>query len=135
LANPNGTAKAIQEMVRFFLPRCDEPSTLLELDAMVLDREQWKFAHALFGRIRDKNLCAIKTKDRLLQHQYAFEEICAKTLYNISGHIRGKEFPPLFDSDCPFWVLPIAVAFARFLGVDDPISVSPLLRPAADLSD
>jgi hypothetical protein len=130
LANPNGTAKAIQEMVRIFLPRCDEQSTLLELDAMALDRERWKFAHALFVRIRDKNLRAIGTKDRLLQHQYGFEEICAKTLYNISGHVKGGEFPPRFDSDSPFWVIPIAVAFARALGVDDPLSVSPLLRPA-----
>src|SRR5262245_16466711 len=116
-------------MVRFFLPHCAEQSTLRELDAMASDDEQWKFAHALFRRIRDKTLRAIAAKDRLLGHQYAFEEICAKTLYNISGHLRGKEFPPRFDSDCPFWVFPIAVAFARALGIEDPFRVSSLLRP------
>lgn len=132
MADTNGTAKAIQEMVQFFLPRSDEQSTLLELDSMAADERAWKFAHALFGRIRDKNLRAIKAKDRLLQHQYGFEEICAKTLYNISGQVKGKEFPYPFDDDCPFWVLPIAVAFARALGVEDPCGVSSLLRPRGE---
>jgi hypothetical protein len=132
VATETRAEKAIQEMVRFFLSRCAEQSTLLELETMASDGEQWKFAHALFRRIRDKNLRAIKAKDHLLQHQYAFEEICAKTLYNISGHVRGKEFPPPFDSDCPFWVIPIAVAFARALGVEDPCSVSSLLRSGGE---
>jgi hypothetical protein len=40
----------------------------------------------------------------------------------------GQEFPYPFDDDSPFWVVPIAVSFARALGVDDPYSVSSLLR-------
>ena len=59
----------------------------------------------------------------------ALEEICAKTLYNMSGHIKGREFPYPFDDDAPFWVLPIAVGFARALGIPDPCSISSLLRP------
>ena len=62
----------------------------------------------------------------------AFEEICAKTLYNISGHIKGREFPYPFDDDSPFWVFPIAVGFARALGLPDPYSVSSLLQPPED---
>ena len=69
MPHTNGTAQAIQEMVRFFLPRCADQSTL------------------------------------------------------------GGEFPYPFDDDSPFWVLPIAVAFARALGVEDPYRVSSLLRP------
>lgn len=64
----------------------------------------------------------------LHQHQYGFEEICAKTLYNMSGHVPGGEWPYPFDDDSPFWVVPLAVGFARALGVADPYSVSSLLR-------
>jgi hypothetical protein len=123
------TAKAIQEMVRFFLPLCAEQSTLRELDDMASDEKKWPYAHALFSKIRNKTIRADKAKDELLQYQYSFEEICAKTLYNISGHIKGKEFPYPFDDDLPFWVVPLAVSFARALGVSDPFSVSSLLQP------
>jgi hypothetical protein len=126
------TVKAIQEMVRFFLPLCAEQSTLRELDEMAADEKKWPYAHALFSKIRKKTIRADEAKDELLQHQYSFEEICAKTIYNISGHIKGKEFPYPFDDDSPFWVIPIAVSFARALGVTDPFSVSSLLRRDAD---
>ncbi len=129
MAQIHSTSKAIQEMVRFFLPHCADQSTLRELDQMSANGEKCRFAHALFSQIRDKNLRAIKAKDELLEHQYCFEEICAKTLYNISGHIKGKEFPYPFDEDSQFWVIPIAVAFARALGLSDPYTVSSLLQP------
>ncbi len=131
MPHTNSTAEAIQEMVRFFLPHCSDQSTLRELDRMASDDQQWRYAHALFRRIRAKTLRADEANDHLLQHQYGFEEICAKTLFNMSGHSDPdcKEFPAPFDDDSPFWVLPIAVAFARALGVDEPYSVSSLLRP------
>lgn len=125
----DATAKAIQQMVRFFLPHCAEQSTLRELDDMVSDEKKWPYAHAIFSKIRDKTIRADEAKDKVLQCQYSFEEICAKTLYNISGHIKGKDFPYPFDDDSPFWVIPFAVGFARALGVADPFSVSSLLRP------
>src|SRR5436305_93609 len=128
MPHTNSTAEAIQEIVRFFLPRCADQSTLRELDDMASDDEKWRHAHALFSRIRDKTLRADTKKDKLLQHQYGFEEICAKTLYNMSGHIMGKEFPYPFDDDSPFWVIPISVGFARALGVADPFRVSSLLQ-------
>ena len=129
MPHTNSTAQAIQEMVRGFLPRCADQSTLRELDDMASDDEKWRYAHALFNRIRDKTLRADRAQDELLKHQYSFEEICAKTLYNMSGHIPGREFPYPFDDDSPFWVIPIAVGFARSLGVDNPYSVSSLLYP------
>jgi hypothetical protein len=123
------TARAIQEMVQFFLPRCAEQSTLRELDDMASDESKWKYAHALFCKIRKKTILAEEANNTLLECQYCFEEICAKTLYNISGHIKGREFPYPFDDDSPFWVIPIAVDFARALNVSDPFSVSTLLGP------
>jgi hypothetical protein len=124
----NPTAEAIQEMVRFFLPRCADQSTLHELDEMASDDQKWPYAHALFCRIRGKTIRSDAAKDQLLQHQYSFEEICAKTLFNMAGHIPGEGFPYPFDDDAPFWVIPIAVGFARALRVADPFSVSSLLR-------
>jgi hypothetical protein len=132
MPHTNGAARAIQEMVRFFLPWCADRSTLRELDDMATDDQKWRYAHALFYRIREKTLRADAAKDRPLQHQYSFEEICAKTLYNMSGHVPGQESPYPFDDDSPFWVIPIAVGFARALGVEDPFSVSSLLRPRPD---
>jgi hypothetical protein len=76
-----------------------------------------------------KTIRADAARDRLLQHQYSFEETCAKTLYSMSGHIPGEGFPHPFDADSAFWVIPIAVGFARALGVEDPCSISSLIRP------
>src|SRR5262245_24628108 len=131
MPHTNETAEAIREMVRFFIPRCSDQRTLRELDSMASDDRQWRYAHALFQRIRTKTIRADEATDHLLQHQYSFEEICAKTLFNMSGHYdpNCKEFPAGFDDDSPFWVIPIAVGFARALGIADPISVSSLLRP------
>ena len=128
MPHTNAAADAIREMVRFFLPRCADQTTLRELDDMAADDRKWRNAHALFSRIRHKTLQADSVKDALLQHQYGFEEICAKTLYNMSGHVPGGEWPYPFDDDSPFWVVPLAVSFARALGVADPYSVSSLLR-------
>ena len=114
------TAQAIQEMVRFFIPMCADQATLKELDEMASDDKQWRFAHALFQRIRSKTLQADVNEDTLHQYQYGFEEICAKTLYNMSWQTKGEEFPYPFDDDSPFWVLPLALKFAQALEVSDP---------------
>ena len=135
MPHTNETAQAIQEMVQFFLPHCSDQSTLRLLDGLACDDKLWCNAHALFGQIRDKMLRADASDDRLLQEQYSFEEICAKTLFNMSGHHDPdcKEFPAPFDADSPFWVLPAAVAFARTLGFDDPCCVSSLLGASGGL--
>jgi len=111
--------RVIGRMVQFFLPHCQEQATLIELDQMAGDRGQWRYAHELFCRIRDKTL---KAKDgSLLEWQYAFEEICAKTLFNLSNHYdpQCEEFPAPFDDDSAFWVVPFAIGFARAAGIDD----------------
>ncbi len=116
-------AAAISEMVVFFIPHCGDVATLLEIKVMAEDPTKWKKAHDLFDRIRIKTRTAVERNDSTLQHEYKFEEICAKTLYNLSN------YPAPFDADTPFWVIPIAVKFAHAIGVSDPCSVSSLLRP------
>jgi diguanylate cyclase (GGDEF)-like protein len=116
----------IQELVRFFLPRCADQSTLRELDDMASDDKKWRNAHDLFGRIRDKTLQASAAHDRRLETQYLFEEICAKTMYNMSGHGPGAGWPAPFDHDSSSWVFPNAVKFAQELGITDLSGVTAL---------
>jgi len=100
-------------LVRLFSPHCNERETLDQLYTMIGDRKSWSKAHDLFDRIRRKTLKAEHGRDDVRACQYLFEEICAKTLYNLSG-----ESAP-FDADSPYWVIPNAIAFARRLGLSD----------------
>ncbi|MBK6704542.1 MAG: hypothetical protein IPG56_12890 [Caulobacteraceae bacterium] len=95
--------------------------TLRKLIALANDRTRRKEAHALFSEIRQKTLAAHKREDELALAQYAFEEICAKTLYNLTHE------PAPFDPDSPFWVLPLALQLGQRFGVTDPAEISPLL--------
>ncbi len=126
----NGAATAIAELATFFLPYCADKATMTELKEMAGDERKWRNGHELFRRIRNKTLRADASKNIALQHQYSFEEICAKALYNMSLPERpfSSTIPAPFDEDSPFWVLPIAVQFARALEIKNPYSVSSTLR-------
>ena len=76
------------------------------------DHRSWPKGHSLFDSIRRKNLCAIAAKNSVLESQYCFEEVCAETLYNLSGPADP------FDPDTPYWIVPNAFALARYLGID-----------------
>jgi hypothetical protein len=101
-------------LIQLFYDRCSDRSTLTELQGMIGNYRSWGQAHDLFDRIRGKTLKAERSGgDEILVHQYLFEEICAKTLYNLSG-----ERAP-FDADSPYWILPNAIAFARIIGIHE----------------
>lgn len=113
------TADAIGELVAFFLPHCADQSTLTELKIMASNPKQWREAHKLFSRIRAKTLKADKANHRRLQFQYSFEELCAKTLYNIADHSEGfsPAYLPPFDEDSPLYVVPAAIALSQEFGI------------------
>ncbi len=123
------TAALIGEMVSYFLPYCDDKSTLNEILTMSKNDEQWSKAHDLFSRIRAKTLVADRTHDAHSQFQYSFEEICAKTFFNLSLPTEpfSRDSPAPFDEDSPFWVIPLGFQFARFLGLDDSYAFTSLL--------
>src|SRR5262245_24534868 len=106
----------------FFEGRCEDKETLRKLITLANDKSRRKQAHALFSEIRKKTLAAEKRNDQLALAQYAFEEVCAKTLYNITRE------PAPFDPDAPFWVLPRALELGRMLGITEAGEISPLLR-------
>lgn len=110
------------ELLTVFENVCEDSDTLRQLSAMVADRGSWQGGYALFQQIQQKTLKAEKRRDELALTQYAFEEICAKTLYNLSRS------PAPFDADSAFWVVPLAGALGRRLGFTEPSQVTSLLR-------
>ncbi|WP_115005313.1 hypothetical protein [Xanthomonas campestris] len=116
MATATQTAAEIQRLVWLFLPSCKDRETLLALDTMAAEPNQWPEGHELFQRIRSKTLAAQRVDDRLSNTQYCFEEVCAKTLYNLSG------FPAPFDKDSRDKIFPNALALAQALSIPDPDS-------------
>lgn len=104
---------AMIDLIDLFAMRCEERNTLDELRQMVPYPPTWQKAHGLFGRIREKNLNAMKEENHLLAAQYNFEEACAKTLYIMSSH------PAPFDAPSPYLVVPRAFELARWLKIAD----------------
>jgi hypothetical protein len=104
--------RGIRELCEFFAIHCEDRQTLDELADVTLDRSRWHRGRVLFQNARDKNLRRAKGS-ALLEAQFRFEEICGKTLYNLSGQ------PAPFDADSPYWVVPNAIKLARELGVGD----------------
>jgi hypothetical protein len=103
----------IQSLIDVFAPLCSERSTLDELRVLTTNKDIWSSAHNLFDRIRKKNNDAIRQKNVLLATQYLFEEVCAKTFYNLSGE------PAPFDADSPYCIIPNALALAKELKIDE----------------
>jgi hypothetical protein len=103
----------MKALIGLFAERTSDRSTLDELSQMAGDRGKWHRGHDLFQRIRHKTLGANRSGDKKLEAQYAFEEACAKTLYNLSG----RSAP--FDPDSPYWIVPNALSTARYFEIDE----------------
>lgn len=112
----------MQSLFEVFEPLCEDKQSLQALRALASDRGRWPDAKRLFDGIRQKTLAAEKRGDEVRLAQYAFEEICAKTIYNLSRS------PAPFDADSPFWVLPLAAQLGAKLGLQHPAQVSALLE-------
>ena len=120
--HPTNIIAAMQGLFGVFEPLCEDTQCLRALAAIAADRGRWPDAHKLYQGIRQKTLAAEKKGDELRLAQYAFEEICAKTLYNLSGS------PAPFDADSAFWVIPLAAQLGAKLGLKTPAQVTPLLE-------
>jgi hypothetical protein len=103
----------ISRLLDLFAPHCADRETLDWLRAAAVDRAKWQKGRGVFNHIRNKSLKANQRGDLPAAAQYLFEEICAKTLYNLS------QASAPFDPDSPYWVLPNAIALARRIGVSD----------------
>ena len=104
---------AIRNLASLFITRSEEPTTLETLIAYTNDRGRWEKAHGLFDQIRSKTNKASKHGNETLEAQYLFEEVCAKTIYNL-----GRYSAP-FDPDSPYWVVPNALRAGELMGFSD----------------
>jgi hypothetical protein len=101
----------VATLLDLFAQHCDETATIAELRQMIDDRDSWGKAYALFQKISQKTLQAERYAD-VGQYQYLFEEVTAKTLYNLSHE------PASFDADPPYGIVPNALNLARRLKID-----------------
>lgn len=102
----------IKQLIALFAPRCNDRGTMERLRRMIDDRSTWDKSRALFDDIRLKTLKAEKRHDHQAEVQYRFEEVCAKTLYNLTRQ------PAPFDPDSPYWIVPNALALAKAVEID-----------------
>jgi len=75
------------------------------------EKQRWIKAHGLHSTLRDRNLKAIKNGDKVKEAQYCFEEVIAKTLFNLT-----RSTVP-FDPDSPYWVIKNAFLLAKALEI------------------
>ncbi len=120
--HPTDIISAMVEMLAVFESVCNDTSTLRRLREMASDRGRWERGKLLFQDIRQKTLKAEKRGDQLALAQYAFEEVCAKTLYNL------RHPPAPFDADSAFWIIPLAIGLGREVGLTEPFQVSSLMN-------
>jgi len=100
-------------LIELFEPHCDDRITLTKIKDMLGESRRWTKAHALHSEIRNKTVKASNSGDKQAECQYLFEEICAKTLFNMS-----RSSAP-FDPDSPYWIVPNALSFCRCAGISD----------------
>jgi hypothetical protein len=112
---------ALKRLTLIFAEKSTDRRTLDELHQMAGDRGSWSDAHDLFQRIRRKTIEAERLGDAKLTAQYAFEEACAKTLYNL------QRSPAPFDPDSPYWIIPNALVTARHFEIDENKIVSAVI--------
>lgn len=115
----------IRLLIKLFGPHCADTDTFFRLRQMIDDRGTWHQAHNLFQDIRRKTLTAEHAENHAAVTQYMFEEVCAKSLYNLTH----SDAP--FDADAPYWIVPNALALAKVLGIDTAEVVAIVTRPKA----
>ncbi len=101
----------MENLILLFIKTSTDPLPLQELLEMVREPNRWPDAHEHHSKIRNRTVNAEKREDSVATVQCLFEEICAKSIYNLSYE------PAPFDSDSPYWIIPNAIAYANLLGL------------------
>jgi hypothetical protein len=116
-----GMHHQILDLLQLFAPACPDQETNSWVIEVVDDKSRWSTAHDVFNRIRDRLLRATGDagrppvpKDRVdyaRVYQYAFEELCLKSIFN------QTDTNAPFDADSPFFVAGSAFKLAHKLGI------------------
>ncbi len=75
------------------------------------EKQRWIKGHGLHSTLRDRNVKASKQGDKIKEAQYCFEEVVAKTLFNLTSSSAP------FDPDSPYWVIKNALSLAKALKI------------------
>ncbi len=103
----------MEQLFVLFRPHCQDTETLDELRMLLHEPRDWVKAHYLSSRIRTKAISAVKQGDLKGEMQFSFEETCAKTIHNLSDSKKP------FESDTPYWIIPLALKLAKVLNLDE----------------
>lgn len=101
----------MQMLLDFFEPHVSDKDSNRLVWKFCEEKHRWIKAHGLFTTLRDRNLKAIKEGNILKEAQYCFEEVIAKTLFNLTR----SDAP--FDPDSPYWVIKNALKLAQLLNL------------------
>lgn len=101
----------ILALLRLFRTHVPDAESNVQVTELAADEQKWGGAHDLFDRVRERNLRAIESGDRVRECQYCFEEICLKSLYNETDTVTP------FDPCSPYWVIKNALVLAQAIGV------------------
>lgn len=112
----------VSRLTHIFEAHCEDVETLLKLREATVDRAGLRTAKGIFEKIRRQTLRANEREDKLSATQYRFEEVCAKTLYNVTGPSAP------FDPYVPFCILPNALVLSRMLALADADVISTLFE-------
>lgn len=109
----HASTKIIQ-LIWAFEDHVDDSSTMARLKECAEDHEfGTQRSRNIFETIRVKTLNAERNGNTKLVAQWAFEEACAKALFNF-GRPAGS-----YDPDAQFWIFPFAMRLADALGLPE----------------
>jgi hypothetical protein len=100
--------RSIAALLRLFRNRVPDAESAAKVAELACTPDRWSAAHAVFDEIRRRLLK--HNGDTPRARQYAFEELCCKSLYNAAA----ADDP--FDGSSPFFVAPAAFSLAEALG-------------------
>ena len=112
MLRPNSILDHMKRLIELFAPHVQNRGSMDKLLQMIDGTINPSHAHQLFSGIRGKTNTAAGRGDMVALRQYEFEEICAKTIYNVTGNAAP------FDPDSPYWVIPHALWLAKELRID-----------------
>jgi hypothetical protein len=107
----------IARLLELFRDRVPDTESFARVFELATTSERWSAAHAVFDEIRHRLLAA---RDQPYGCQYAFEELCCKSMYNAAS----PDDP--FDPSSPFFVAGAAFELAQRVGVSIDTVVSAL---------
>jgi hypothetical protein len=98
----------IVALLRLFDECSPDKETHASVLKLVANEKEWPKAHDLFDSVRG---LLLRSNDSKTRAQYAFEELCLKTVFNETD----TEMP--FDVNSSFWLAGSAISYSRYVGV------------------